>query len=578
MMSKPGTFLKHHYAALLVGGTFLWAAVSIFSTRQQEAPAEGDIVLRIGHWQLEAGVREGINALAAQYQKLHPNVTIVQDAVPESTYGQWMSTQLMGGTAPDIIEVGMGVPYNVLLGYYNRYFVPMTAVVNQPNPYNKGTEFENEPWFNTCKDVMQSGYIGELQEYMLIPLSQHGIRIFYNKTLLKRLTGRTEAPQAFREFLDVCRQIKEQQDERGNHYTPIAGSAYHIGLWDMMMADPLTYGAVHRVDFNRDGTVGNNELFVGFKTGVLGFDFAPFEAKFRMLRALTGNFQTGFTGLGRDEAVFLFAQQRAVFMTTGTWDVGSLHEQARGVFEVGIMDFPVPAPDDPEFGAVTEGPIYEWPVVGFPFAITRTSKHPETAVDFLRFLGSQRGNEELNRIIGWIPMIKGTRMSPMLDPFNPHLEGMFGCMPVTLGGETGIKWQQLFSLFQVNQISYPALAAEFLPFYLEHGDSEWLEMRRNFHRGLAKEDQFLMGMRALAESSVGAEATTRWIKYRQMVASRLLSRNLSSALLQARLDAGAAPRAEGPYAFSPAVIATVRARLRSDRAGRPSAVGGEERR
>ena len=84
-----------------------------------------------------------------------------------------------------------------------------------------------------------------------------------------------------------------------------------------------------------------------------------------MLREVTQYFQTGYTGLGRDEAVFLFAQQRAVFITTGTWDVGSLHEQARGVFNVGIMDFPVPSRDDPEFGQVAEGPVYERPSSSF---------------------------------------------------------------------------------------------------------------------------------------------------------------------------------------------------------------------
>ena len=38
-------------------------------------------------------------------------------------------------------------------------------------------------------------------------------------------------------------------------------------------------------------------------------------------------------------------------MTTGTWDARSLQEQAKGQFEVGIMDFPIPAADDPVYGA-----------------------------------------------------------------------------------------------------------------------------------------------------------------------------------------------------------------------------------
>lgn len=568
-MSFPiGPFLKKHFALSVVVGTFLWSAVSILISRHGETPKEGAIILRIGHWQLEAGVREAFTAMAANYHELHPDVTIVQDAVPEGTYGQWMVTQLMGGTAPDIMEIGVGnVPYNVMLGYYLRYFYPMTTAANQPNPYNHGTSMEKVPWRDTFRDGMRSVYIEELQEYMLIPLAQFGVRVFYNKDLLKRLTGRPEAPPNYREFLNVCRLIGRQRDERGKLYTPIAGSAYHIGMWDQFMSDPLTYGALRRVDFNRDGAVGSDELFVGFKTGRIDFSFPPFEAKFRMLRQLTEQFQAGFTGLGRDEAVFLFAQQRAVFMTTGTWDVGSLHEQARGQFEVGIMDFPVPAPDDPDFGAISEGPVYERTTSQFPFVITRTSKHPEAALDFLRFLGSQKGNEELNRIIGWIPAIKETDVSPMLKPFNPHLEGIFGCMPVTLGGETIIKWGQLFSLYQVNQISYSALAAEFLPFYLDHGVREWDEMNRGRRRGVARDEQLLAGIRALAIESTPVEAKSRWIKYRQMMTGRLITRDLGSALLQKQLNEGVATNAVAPYEFSPAVIAKVRARLHGEARG-----------
>ena len=571
MRRAIGSFLKQHFALLVVVATFLWSAISILMSRHDETPKEGDIVLRIGHWQLEAGVREAFTAMAAKYHELHPEVTIVQDAIPEGTYGQWMTTQLMGGTAPDMIQVGLGggVPYNVMLGYYSRYFLPVTTAVNQPNPYNKGTAMEAAAWRTTYKDAMRPSYIEELQEYMQIPLSQFGVRVFYNKTLLKRLTGRSVAPHDYRDFLEVCRQIRSHADSQGKPYTPIAGSAYHVGMWDGMMSEPLTYGAVRRVDFNRDGAVGNDELFVGFKTGRIGFDFPPFEAKFRMLRELTDQFQAGFTGLGRDEAVFLFAQQRAVFITTGTWDIGSLYEQARGVFEVGIMDFPVPAPDDPEFGAISEGPVYERPASAFSFVITRTCKHPEAALDFLRYLGSQKGNEEFNRIIGWIPAVKGTRVSPMLEPFNQHLEGIFGCMPITLGGETSIKWQQLFSLYQVNQISYPDMTAEFEPFYLEHGVREWEEMNRNRRRGMARDEQLLAGVLAAAEFAGPRESASRWIKYRQMMAVRLLTRDLNAALLQQQLDAGVVTNSIGPYEFSPEVIAKVRARVKPHAGGGP---------
>jgi hypothetical protein len=38
-----------------------------------------------------AGVRTAINRMAAEYHALHPEVHIVQDAIPEATYGQWLT-------------------------------------------------------------------------------------------------------------------------------------------------------------------------------------------------------------------------------------------------------------------------------------------------------------------------------------------------------------------------------------------------------------------------------------------------------------------------------------------------------
>ncbi|MBM4143930.1 MAG: extracellular solute-binding protein [Lentisphaerae bacterium] len=562
MIARAWSFLRRNFALLFVAAVFAWSVFAIVSYRKVGMPPGAKIQLRIGHWQLEAGVREAFDRLAEEYRRLHPEVSIVQDAIPESSYGTWMTTQLMGGTAPDMIEVGSGLPYNVLLGYHSRYFVPLTPYVNEPNPYNRGTPLEGVPWQKTYKDGMRGSYVGELTQYMTVPLAQFGIRVFYNRNLLRKLTGLDEAPHDYRAFIRVCETIRGRSDEQGRPYTPITSSGYHAGMWDGFMCAPLTYGAVRRVDFNRDGAVGSDELFVGFKTGQIGFDFPPYEARFRMLRELTDQFQTGFTGLGRDEAVFLFAQQRAVFITTGTWDAGSLVEQARGVFEVGIMDFPAPARDDPEFGAIVQGPVYENPSAAFAFAITRTSRYPEVALDFLRFLGSRGWNQELNRIIGWIPAIQGASVSPLVKAFEPHLEGVFGAFPVDgLGGETGIKWGQQFSLFQVHQTDYKQMVAEFLPFYLTRGVEELAELHRNRRRGVRGDEQFVAGVRARAMAGSGEEAVARWSGYRGMTAGRLFSRNLGAAQLQTRLDAGVVTNAVGPYEFSPEVVARVRARL-----------------
>lgn len=186
---------------LAIAAVFLWSVFSIVSRKKSE-PSPEETVIRLAHWQLEPGVREGFSEIAAEYEKLHPGVRIIQQAIPESTYGQWLSTQLMGGTAPDIVEVGM-VDYSLLVVFYSRYLLPLSPYITRPNPYNAGTEWENAPLYRTFKNGMIHSFIPEVQEYMVMPLAMGSVRLFYNKTLLKELTGLDTPPAEYRAFMEV---------------------------------------------------------------------------------------------------------------------------------------------------------------------------------------------------------------------------------------------------------------------------------------------------------------------------------------------------------------------------------------
>ena len=566
MIRRMLAWLRNSFALVVIVVAFLWSIWTIQTARREEAPPGTKIVLRIGHWQLETGVRDALNKLAAEYHTLHPDVMVVQDPIPESTYGTWLTTQLMGGTAPDMLEPGMVWP-EILIGYYSRYFRPMTpSSLDRPNPYNAKTPLAGVAWRKTFRDGLRSGYIDALQEYYTVPLSQANIRLFYNKTLFKKLTGlpadaTNEPPKELRAFLAVCDRIKQQQNARGQSYIPLAGSGYHFGnMWDPRVALPLTYGILRKLDFNRDSTVSLDEFYVGMETGRIRFDLPEFAARFKMIQLLVSEFQTGWTGLGRDEAVFLFAQQRAVFIPTGTWDFRGLQEQAKDEFDVGVIDFPHPTKTDPDFGTMVEGPVYESSIASFAFAITRTCKYPEVALDFLQFLSSQQGNEELNKITGWIPSVNGANVSADLKEFEPHLEGVYGAMPVSMGGDTVNKWNQITALFNIGQIDYPALTSEYRAYYLQHAPDEFAEFKRNVQRGLAGDEQFLAGVRARALTATNDNARL-WVNYRNMATSRLLLRDLNMALINELLAEGPVTNAITPYEVRPAALAKVRARL-----------------
>jgi hypothetical protein len=270
-------------------------------------------------------------------------------------------------------------------------------------------------------------------------------------------------------------------------------------------------------------------------------------------------------------------------MTTGTWDAGSLVEQAEGQFDIGVMDFPLPASDDPVYGGVVEGRVYESPGVGFQFGVTRTSKHPEVALDFLLFLASQKGNEELNRCIGWIPSIKGAKIPELLQAFEPHLEGVYGNINFALGGNTSVSWGQQLDLYKVGQATKEQFADKFTKFYLANGLKDFLEQQKDWRRGIQRNDQYLAGIRGRAmladERAAKAtdpeeaekarrEAESAWVRYRAITASRQIWGELNHARQLRTIYADEAPNGGiGPYEYSPKILAKVKARLKAEAEG-----------
>ena len=550
--------LRANFAWLILLSAFAWSCIMVASQRIEEAKPD-TITIRIGHWQLEAGIREAFDQLAADYRRdVNPNVVIIQDAIPETIYGQWISSQLLSGNAPDLVELGLGLPGHIWLAYKAKYFLPNNDIAGEPNPYNKGTELENVPLRMTYYDGMSSSYVQELQDYVGVPLSQYSVRVFYNRDLLRKLTGRDTPPVNYRDFIDACKKISAQRDPQGNRYTPIASSKYHIPMWESPMLTSLTYPVLNQCDFNRDGTAGNDETYAAFRAGLLSFDHPAVRARFKMTQEVFANFQTGFSGLTRDEAVFLFAQQKAVFMSTGTWDAGSLLSQAAGQFEVGVMPFPRPSRDDPDYGSVSLGPYYEQTSVGFQFAVASTSRHPEVARDFLRYLSSRANNEKFNKLINWVPAINGAAMPTILKGFEPQTEGVYNGLNLTVGGDSYVRWLQQYSLFQIGQTSYEEMVKQFEPYYIEKGVRDLKEGNRGWPSSNLSAERLAAGVRARA-LTVGPDDPA-WNRYRDTAALRALNR-VNHAQQMRLIDKGPANTAVGPYEYSPAVLQKIREKL-----------------
>ncbi|MES2308434.1 MAG: extracellular solute-binding protein [Verrucomicrobiota bacterium] len=404
----------------LIGICFLISAYRMFS-RSKEATNSKITTIRFSHSQLESGVREAFDLVAQEYMKLHPNVRVIQEPVPEKVYTNWLITQLIGETAPDLIWIGQGINDERLA----RYFVPITSYVGQPNPYNQGTDLEGVPWRETYLDGMAGAYNLGLLEYYAASNAIHVVRLFYNQELLKKISGLDAPPRDYETFIQLCDQIRDYSQKTGNAVIPIAGSQYNA----QYMLTPLFSTQTQKMIFSPRALYAlrpewGSGLAPSYWRGEWRLNTPEIRSGLKIMHEMGRNMQPGFLQLQREDATFYFVQQRAVMIASGSWDSSGIHEETQGLFHVGISPLPLPAKSSSEYGKYVLGAVSEaYSKAAGGFGIPRCAKSFEVALDFQRFITSQKGNQIFVNRSGWLPVVRGVKIPEELKPFQPVYEG-----------------------------------------------------------------------------------------------------------------------------------------------------------
>ena len=448
-----------------------WSVVHVmihsFGSESDSALVSGKRVIRFAHWQLEGRCVDALNEACREYEKLHPDVAVQQIEIPERAYDQWTRTQLIGRTAPDLIETRWWP--NLLV----RYFVPLTEYVEQPNPYNKGdpeaADLQDLLWRETYIDNMQGGWNDQLRGYYGMPLSLFTVRCFANKDLVRQAAGVTKPPKDLGEFLEICERIeayerKRQETDPGFRLVPIAGSDYTESMFRNSYWGMATWDLMEDYDKTCDAWFDEAERLDAILTGKLDFASDPrIRAGHQVLYDISRHFNPGFMAARRDKSVFLFSQGNAAMIATGTWDAGSLWRQIAGDFEIMVFEFPIPAPDQ-KYGRYIRHRITEaGQRAGFSFGLTRISRHKKLAIDFMRFLTCRRVNEKINRAFRWFPAIRGAKTDEILRPFRPKVEGIYKVFDAWYrAGDTQLRYEQKYKRYISEEDPEPTDFEDFL--------------------------------------------------------------------------------------------------------------------
>jgi len=407
---------------LCVAAAALAAAAGQVARRAwRERPAAG-VTICLSHFQLEGTVRNGIAAVIRRYEQLHPGVHVVQLVVPGTLYVEWMRAQLTGGTAPDLME------YTIWWGHLDelapRYFRAISAEVARPNPYNRGTPLEGVPWRDTFIDGMSSpdGYVADLGEYYAPTIATFTLRVFYNRTLLREITGRDTPPRNWREFLALAAAVRAYAQSQHRVLFPVANSGMNCRFFAGTVLQGLGGRVDERIDHRHALALTYEDAAAALVRGEWSYRTPEVADGLEVFREIGGASQPGFIQATIDVAMLHFLRGDALMFCSGTWDASSLRQQAN--FEVGACRIPLPDRADPEYGPDVQGPLSDGAVsTANPIYLNQSSPHREVALDFLRFLTSQEGNQIFVDVSQWAPAVRGVRPSPFAEQFMPFYEG-----------------------------------------------------------------------------------------------------------------------------------------------------------
>lgn len=418
---------------------FAAASLRVFLRTRSEHDGS-TVILRFAHNQLQPGIREAFDEIAADYTKLHPRVRVEQIAVPPRAWEPWLRTQLVGETAPDVIEIATA--NDELLA---RYFEPLTPWIDTPNPYNATGPLAGIPWRTTFLDGLTNppSFSPSLMEFYGVPTSITTIRLACNTGLLREITGADRLPATYEDFIALCQATADYSARTHRTISAISGSSDSAAQILIRLFASQTQRLGLTLDPFATLNITVRESAPAFLRGVWSLRDPAVQDGLRLWREVGAFIQPGFLQLKRDDAQFYFSQGHALFIGVSSRDLEGV--SAESPFPVVITDIPLPSHAHPRYGRNVLGTVSEAskPLDGC-FGLTRSGAHKEQALDFLRFLTSEGSARKFARIGNRLPAISGIPVNPAVTGFIPMMTGATNGFGIHFAGYGGSNTRRLY--------------------------------------------------------------------------------------------------------------------------------------
>lgn len=369
------------------------------------------------------GLREAVR----EYERLHPHVTIVLQNVggADLVEGEYIQTQIMGGIAPDIVQINTE---SVWPHIDKDWFIAFDPYFDEPNPYAAPGAPGSDEWWNSFANVAltkaKRAPNGKLYS-LTFDLVETGI--FYNKTLFRELG--LEIPETWEEFTAL------QQEIQDAGLVPLAMGIIQAVDWGQdYLFDQFYYPIIDEID-RVQGTEDEEAYMQGYLFAkeicwnIMNGNISGANPRYREVWRVMREWRDFWPrDISRSDITRLFLLKRSPMIWAASPFVRRLIYDELVDFEWGVFYLPpITSETSPLAAGVSPAVIGG---AGIQYSVTRMARdrgHLDQVMDFLAFLSTpERGGEIVNEASMFIPNFAGVEMLEMLEPFSEIITYRYG--------------------------------------------------------------------------------------------------------------------------------------------------------
>ncbi|HZG85566.1 ABC transporter substrate-binding protein [Paenibacillus sp.] len=269
----------------------------------------------------------------ALYEEANPNVDVnlqLQSFDGVEQHRTWVTTQLIGGTAPDVFTTRYIWDQEDLK---KELLVDLTPYYTQ-----KQAHLGDRTWEEAFPDAVLQRMRGDDGRYASVPTSIDSVRILYNKDLFDK-AGVTAIPTTWNEFMEAQEKLKQSGVVPFGFPNTKPGD-YNYSWTTRILTEELIASQYEELDVSGNGFIEVNEYVRAVDQGMVDITQSPYKDVFPLIKEWSQYWPRGYNGIdfNTSNEMFLRGEVAMVMRTSSQSKV--LFESSARNFEMAL--FPLP--------------------------------------------------------------------------------------------------------------------------------------------------------------------------------------------------------------------------------------------